>query len=106
MAAKLVADLERPLEIDVSTLLPAGNRRQAQRLFPGLDFVPALVAAIIRQPRHRQAHAAMGDGRTHIDGLGIVIRRHPQTNAFSQGFQLGNGSDVGDNSGKHQIGLS
>ncbi len=106
VTAKLVANLQGALQIDMRALLPARNRRQAQCLFPGLDLVPALVAAVFRQFGHRQADAAMGDRCAHINGLGIVIGRHPQTNAFRQSFQLGHGSNIGDNSGKHQSGLS
>ncbi|MCY1236365.1 hypothetical protein D9M72_490160 [compost metagenome] len=106
MAAELVANLQRPLEVDPRALCPARNRRQPQRFFPGLDLEPALVAAGFRQGGHRQTHTGMGDGGAHVDGLRIIARGNTQLDAFLERGDGIDGADVGNNACEHQFSLS
>ena len=60
MAAELVAEFERPLEIDARAVAPAPDRGDAQRLRGGIDRKPG-AAVLLAGADHRQADAGAGD---------------------------------------------
>ena len=71
VAAELVADLERALEIDARARSPAPTRGHAQRLGGGIDREPGAVAVPAARD-HGEAHAAAGDRGADGDGVRIV----------------------------------
>ena len=82
VAAELVADLQRALQIDARAGLPAGSGGKPQRLFPGLDLEPALIGAALRQRDDGEANAGAGDRRADRNGLRIVGRVDPDPRAL------------------------
>src|ERR1700730_12833615 len=71
VAAKLVADLERALEVGPGAALPSPDCGEAQRLGGGIDGKPGAVAILAARDRS-EAHAAAGDRGADGDGVGIV----------------------------------
>src|SRR6185437_12944143 len=66
MAAQLVADLQRPLEIELRPDGPVPGRGHTQGLGSGIDVEPGLLsgalAALDAGCHYRQADAVAGDG--------------------------------------------
>src|SRR5690606_3291514 len=102
MAAKVITDLQRPLEIHPRAFPPAGDRRQAQGFLPGLDLEPALVRALVRQAGDGKADAAMGDGGTYVDGLWIIGGGDPEPYPLVHRRDGRDGADIGDDTCEHQ----
>src|SRR5215217_3118242 len=97
VAAHLVAEFGRALEIDAMALAPLVERGPGQGLVADFYGEPALSLL-----DHGQAAARVGDGGAHVDA-GHVVRGLDLVAAVAVGVAHGaDASHVGDNSGEHQ----
>src|SRR5207253_2659986 len=71
VSAELVADLERPLEIDARAMAPAADRGDAQCFRRGIDREPG-AAILLTNADHCHAHARAGDRGT-FDNRGALV---------------------------------
>src|ERR1700722_1045715 len=77
MAAELVADLQRPLEVDAPPRPPLPERRDCKRLGAEVEserrtFTPRLDA------NNGEARARIGDRSAQGNGSGVVSARDPE----------------------------
>src|SRR5262249_49798534 len=103
MSTKLVANLERPLEIDARAMAPATDRGDPQRFGRGIDRKPG-VAILLADADHGHAHARAGN-RGAFDNRGALVAagnlQPMQTftaRAHGQDFP-----DVGHDAGEHGL---
>jgi hypothetical protein len=103
VAAELVADLQRSLQIDPRAGCPGADGGQPQRFFPGLDLKPAGIVAIGGQCSHREADPRTGNRGADIDAGRIPGGLDAQTDALIALGHCGHPADIGDDAGKHGI---
>jgi hypothetical protein len=82
VAAELVADLQRSLQIDPRAGCPGADGGQPQRFFPGLDLEPAGIVSLGRQCSDRQADPRTGNRGADIDAGRIPGGFDAQTDAL------------------------
>src|SRR5580692_5605732 len=78
MAAELIADLQRPLEVDMSPRPPLPERRDGKRLGAEVEserrtFTPRL------DTNHGEARARIGDRSTQSNASGVVGAHDPES---------------------------
>ena len=101
VAAELVADLERALEVDPGAAPPAPDRGEPQRLGGGIDREPGAIAVLAARD-HGEAHAAAGDRGADRDGVGIVAAGDPEPREpLRARLDRDHLADVGDDAGEH-----
>ena len=114
VAAELIADSERPLEIEPGADIPMPGRGHAKRLGGSIDVEPGLVdrgligrslAAFHTRTDHSQADAVTGDRGAIGNGCAIVAAGNAQAMQLPlrRRRQCNDLADIGDNSGKHQV---
>lgn len=100
VAAQLVADFQRPFQVDPRSGVPGAESRLRQGLARGLDHEPARPLL-----DHRQADAAMGNGGADRNRLRIEGGLDGEA-GVALPFHGPHAPDVGDDSGKHARNLA
>src|SRR5690606_33214335 len=95
VAAELVAERERALEIDARAGAPGAERRARQRLARGVDG-EAPGSAV----DDREADAGAGDRGAERDGAGVVARLDHEAGVATR-HDLAHTADVGNDAGEH-----
>src|SRR5690606_15794848 len=105
VAAHLVAELERGLEIDAAAFAPHAPGGARDRLGRDIHSEPGALRAVLRLPKraaidHGQAYARAGDRSADGDCVRIEWAgdRHVQVAAW---FDLADGADGGDDASEH-----
>ena len=102
MAAELVADLQRALEIEPRALLPAPGRGHPQRLGGGIDRKQVRLPPLAGLD-HGQADAGMRDRGADGDrGARIGAGDLEPAQAFGPRLDRDHLADIGDDAGEHR----
>ena len=100
MAAKLVADLKRPLEVDMAPLPPFPERRHRERLGPDVEGDRRTAHARL-DADHCQARAGIGDRGADGNRFGVVSAGDPESPQIAGRRNINDLSDVADNPSEH-----
>ncbi len=95
MAAQLVADPQRPLQVQPRALGPQARRGLRHRFAADIDREPVLALV-----DHRQAGARAGDRRAEVDAVHVVVAADGQAQVALL-LDAADGADVGDDAGEH-----